>query len=452
MEMAGGNPGQSQMKLHAYQQRGVDHILSNPYCALFWDLGLGKTLTTLVGTTTLMGRGDLKRCLIVAPKRVALHTWPTEISKWFGDQYRVSLITGTPSKRMSAAKADADFYLINFENLAWLVGEFLKDWRWDGLVIDESSKCKSPSTKRFKAIKKILKHVDTTILLSGTPAPNSLLDLWSQVYLLDMGERLLPSMTRYKAKYFKSDYMGYSWTPKEGAREVIQNKISDLCMSLKAEDYLDMPDYIENCIPVYLSETEQATYKELEDEFFLELSGSEIVAANAAVLASKCLQYANGALYDTESDWHEVHAHKLDALEDIIEESAGAPILVAYNYQFDLERLRYRFPQAQVLDKQGTLIDKWNEGKVPVLLVHPASAGHGLNLQQGGNIIVWFGLTWSLENYLQLNGRLYRQGQTKPVFVHHIITEGTVDELVLERLRSKASVQDILMNALKGRV
>ena len=300
-----------------------------------------------------------------------------------------------------------------------------------------------------RSMKNVPRNVSNVILLSGTPAPNSLQDLWSQLFLLDRGQRLEKAFYIFRTKYFTPDFMGYNWDLKAGADQIIQDKVKDICMSLQTVDYLQLPDYCKNEIKITLEPKHLETYRALERDFLIQVEDETVTAVNSAVLSSKCLQLCNGAVYDENKEWHHIHDLKLDALEDIIEEAAGNPVLVAYNYQSDLERLKERFKKAVVLDKDPGVVDAWNRKEIDILLAHPASAGMGLNLQHGGNIIVWFGLTWSLENYLQFNARLYRQGQEKPVFVHHLVIDGTLESDLLRRLDTKESVQSVLMAALK---
>ena len=444
------------LTLHPYQERGLQHILDNPGAGCFWDMGLGKTLTTLTALTQMKAAMVFKKVLIVAPKRVAVHTWPSEIAKW-GFDLTYSVIAGTPGQRQRKAQADVDICLINYENLVWLIKLYGRNWPYDVVVFDESSKMKDPGTKRFRAFKRAMPYVERTILLTGTPSANSLLNLWSQVYLLDQGERLGKTYTAYKNRFFDSDFMGYTFTPKYNSEREIQGEINDVCLSMEALDHLDVPAVTHNTVEVFLSTTQLVRYGLLEVQMYLMLEENSVEAANAAVLTSKCLQYANGAVYvtdemgDSTGEWEVLHDLKLDALEEIIDGNPGQPLLVFYNFKSDLARILKRFPQGQTIDKDGAILDDWNASKIPLLVAHPASAGHGLNMQDGGHIAVWFGLTWSLENYMQANARLHRQGQTKPVVIHHIITRDTVDELVMQRLVEKKSSQDILMQALKRR-
>ena len=435
---------------HSYQQQAIEFLLNNQSAALWLDMGLGKTSTTLSAITQM----KYNRVLIVAPLRVAQHTWPDEIDKW--EEFRLlgyTVIKGAPAKRMKLIDIETDIHLINYEQLEWLVDTWQKTWPYDVVVFDEMSKMKSPSSKRFKAFKKIIKHnlVKRVIGLTGTPAPNSMMDLWSQTYLLDAGERLGTAFYNFRNRWFTSDYMGYNWEPKPHAEKEIYDRLSSLCLSMSAGDYLSMPERIDNVVFVHLPTKARKVYDDLEKDFITVLEDEAVVAPNAAAAANKCLQCCNGALYTEEKDVLDIHREKLDALEDIIEEAAGAPLLVAYNYQFDAARIQVKLKRhgCELLGKQPDTIERWNNGEIPVLLAHPASAGHGLNLQAGGNIIVWYGLSWSLENYQQFNARLHRQGQVKPVFVHHIVAQETIDEKVLRVLGEKETTQNGLLAAMK---
>ena len=435
--------------LHTYQNRAVSFIKDKPRCALFLDMGLGKTISTLTALQDLKGNDLLHgKTLVIAPLRVANTVWETEASKWTHINLTFSLCTGAASKREKALEDQADVYIINRENIPWLVKRYGTRWPFNNVIIDESSSFKSPRSQRFKSLKKILHKTERMVLLTGTPSPNGMLDLWSQIFLLDSGASLGRTMTRYKDRFFISDYHGFNFTLKGGAEFHIQKLISPLVLSMQASDYLKMPERIDNIIPVLLSKKAQRQYKELQTEFILEISKAEVVTAvNAAVLAGKLLQLANGAIYLDES-FQLIHDAKLDALAEIIE-ATDQPILVAYNFKSDLERLLDRFPTGQQLDKYGEVITRWNEGKVPLLFCHPQSAGHGLNLQNGGSTIVWFGLCWSLEYYQQFNARLHRQGQRETVIIHHLVATGTIDEIVMEALTSKNISQNQLLVGLK---
>ena len=441
-----------------YQRAAIDWILSRPNCGLFLEMGLGKTVITLTAVKELLEDFAVTKVLVVAPLRVAATVWAEETAKW--DHLaglRCSKVLGSRQEREAALRADADIYIINRENIPWLVTHqaTLKKWPFDMLVLDELSSFKSPKTERFKSLRRVLPATHRVVGLTGTPSPNGLIDLWSQIYLLDQGERLGRFVTNYRNKWFiagqRNGSIVYSWVPAKGAPEEIYSRISDICMSMKAEDYLRMPDRNDITYPVSLNFKAQRAYETMERDLVLPIAGEAITAQNAAVLTGKLLQLANGAIYTEERQYIPLHDAKLDALEDLIEAANGEPVLVYYSFQHDAERIMQRFPDARRLVTPQDVTD-WNAGKIPMLIAHPASAGHGLNLQAGGHIIVWFGLTWSLELYQQANARLYRQGQGKPVTIYHVITKGTVDEEVLKVLTGKAVRQDALINAVKARV
>lgn len=405
-------------------------------------------------------RFDAVKVLIIAPLRVAEDTWSRESQKWDHLKHlRISKILGERKQREKALKADADIYIINRENIPWLVSVTGNDWPFDTVVIDELSSFKSPSSQRFKALKRSRPLMKRVIGLTGTPAPNGLMDLWSQIYLLDQGERLGKTITGYRERYFtagaRSGYVVYDWKQKKESEDAVFDKISDICVSMKAEDWLELPEKIDRVIPVKLDEAAKAKYRKLERDLLLPMVDADIVANTAAVLSNKLLQMANGAVYDENKKIQEIHCAKLDALEDILEAANGYPVMVLYMYKHDLFRLQQRFPKIRTLRKgsDGAKdIANWNSGKIELLGVHPASAGHGLNMQDGGNIIVWYGLTWSLELYQQAIARLHRQGQLKNVIIHHLVAEGTIDEDVMRRIESKEVGQDALMEAVKARI
>lgn len=448
-------PQFSRDSLHSYQERAVSFIKDTPSCALWVDMGLGKTVTVLTAVSDLLASCEAQRILIIAPLRVALTTWPQEISLWEHTRHLTHcVIKGSPKKRMELLKNDtSDIHIINRELVPWLVENAQKrgkGWPYDVIVIDEASSFKSSKTKRFKALRKTLPAVERLVELTGTPASNGLLDVWPQVFLLDRGERLGRTFTGFRDKYFLGDYHGYNWTIRKGADEKIYNKLSDICLTLTAEDYIKLPKRIDTTISIDMPQSARNNYVELEKEFLLEVGDDTVEVLHAAALSNKLLQFANGAIYiDDEKNWTEVHDAKLDAMSEIVAETAGQPLLVAYNYKTDLARLLKRFPQAVALGKDPAQIESWNRGEIPMLLAHPASAGHGLNLQKGGNTIVWFGLNWSLELYQQFNARLHRQGQQKPVVIHHLVVENTVDETVVAALASKDVTQRALLHALK---
>ena len=366
-------------------------------------------------------------------------------------------VLGSQAQRIRALETDADIYCINRENIPWLVKYYGADWPFDGVVLDELSSFKSPSSKRFKAMRKVRPLIKHIVGLTGTPSPNGLIDLWAQIYLLDQGKRLGRTLTEYRNRYFnpgrRNGYVVYDWVPKDGAEDEIYRRISDICISMKACDYLKLPERVDVVRAVKLNDEAQAAYTEMEKEAVLELGPNEIVDADtAAVVSGKLLQIANGAVYDEDGKTHIIHESKLDTLEDVIESVNGRPVLVFYAYQHDLERIMQRFPQARKLEGSAE-IDAWNRGEIPILLAHPAGAGHGLNLQAGGNHIVWFGLTWSLELYQQANARIYRQGvKGERVTITHLVAEGTIDEDVMKVLDGKATRQDALLEAVKARV
>jgi len=444
---------------HVYQTYTTNRILELPATGLFLDMGMGKTVCTLTAIEELLfDRFDVSRVLVIAPLRVAEDTWSCEAEKWDHLKYlRIAKVLGSESNRIKALDSPADIWVINRENVEWLVTYYGKNWPFDMVVIDELSSFKSPKARRFRALRKVRPLIKRLVGLTGTPAPNGLIDLWPQMYLLDQGERLGKTVTGYRGRYFepgKRDpnlHIVYSWNPKPEAEEAIHRKLSDICVSVSAEDWLELPERINNTIEVKISPVAWEKYKQLERDLLLPFSGGDVVANTAAVLSNKLLQLANGAVYDENGGVKEIHEAKLTALEDVLEAANGKPVLVFYWYQHDLDRLRRYFPKARTLDSAKDIKD-WNDGQIPMMLVHPASAGHGLNLQAGGHIIVWFGLTWSLELYQQANARLDRQGQQHGVIVHHLVAKNTVDEDVMRALSGKAAGQNALLEAVKARI
>lgn len=441
---------------HDYQRRAIELVERQGRVGLLLDMGLGKTVITLTAVRDLLYDFEVSRVLVIAPKRVAEDTWTREHMKWDHlRELRISKVIGTPAQRIAALEEDADIYVIGRDSVVWLVQHFLKAKRWpyDMIVIDELSSFKNSQAKRFRALRKVAPHSKRIVGLTGTPSPNGLMDLWAEMYILDMGERLGKSLTAYRTQYFRpgasNGYVVYSWTPQRGAQEAIQEKLSDLCISMSAKDYLTLPERIDNEVPVKLSEVETKLYRKMEAEQLLEIEGKDVAAFNAAAVMNKLLQIANGAVYSEDGNVVRIHQAKLEKLEEIVEASDD-PVLVFYSFKHDLSAIREKFPEAEEL-KGPEDITKWNKGKIPILLAHPASVGYGLNLQAGGHTIVWYGLTWSLELYQQANARLYRQGQDKPVIIHHLIAEGTVDEQVMRALKHKDTSQKALMQALKER-
>lgn len=443
-----------------YQQYSINHIIDHKASGLFLDMGMGKTVSTLTAIDNLIFLGEVNKVLVIAPLRVAEDTWSTEVDKWDHLKHiRISKILGTKKQREEALNKNADIYVTNRENVDWLVNECFDSWIWDMVVIDELSSFKSSKAKRFRALKKVRLYFKRIVGLTGTPAPNSLIDLWPQIYLLDGGQRLGKTITGFKDRYFnpgrRNGYVVYNWELKEGAEEAIQNKISDICISMKADDYLDLPERIDNRVEINLSKKALDTYKQLEKELVIEIEEEDITAANAAVLTNKLLQMANGAIYSESKEVVNIHDEKIEKLEEIIDTSNGKTVLVFYNFKHDYNRISEMLTKKKI--NHQTLntsedIKKWNNGEIQVALLHPASAGHGLNLQYGGNIIVWFGLTWSLELYQQANARLHRQGQKETVIIHHLIAKGTVDEDVMNALANKEINQDMLLEAVKARL
>lgn len=442
-------------KPHNYQQFATDFILNQSICCLMLDMGLGKTVITLTALWQLaLDSFDVSRVLVIAPKRVAEDTWPKELAKW---EHLIgltsSLVLGSAAERKVALQKKAFLYIINRENVAWLVKNHY--WDFDMVVIDELSSFKSNKAERFKAMKKVRPMVTRIVGLTGTPAPNTLLDLWPQMYLMDMGQRLGRFIGGFRDRFFLPDKRNreiiYSYKPREGAEDAIYALISDICISMKAADYLDMPERIDNRIEVSMSPKERKLYDDFQKDMVLSIGDEELDAVNAAALSNKLLQMANGAVYGEDKRVIPIHDRKLDALEDLVEAANGKPLLVAYWYKHDLQRIKARFKNARCIDTAKD-IDDWNAGKIPLALIHPASAGHGLNLQDGGCTIVWFGLTWSLELYQQLNARLWRQGQKHTVVIHHIVTKGTHDEDVMRALKNKDTRQSALIEAVRARI
>lgn len=441
-------------KPYEYQEYATRFIQTHEVSAIFLDCGMGKSVITLTAIKRLLAKGKARRVLVVAPLRVAQTTWPDEIQKWEhlkGLTYAVAV--GSEEKRKAALAKKADITIINRENVEWLVAKSGQKWCYDTVVLDELSSFKSYQAKRFKYLLKVRPFVSRIVGLTGTPASNGLMDLWAEFRVLDLGERLGRYITRYREAYFKPDKRNaqvvFSYKPLPGAEERIYEKISDITISMKAKDYLHLPELVFNDVFVKLDEKAERAYAEFKADMVVELKGEEIDAVNAAVLSNKLLQMANGAIYAEDGKVIRIHDKKLDALEDMLESANGKPVLVAYWFKHDLQRIKERFPLAREI-KTAEDIRAWNNGEIAMGLIHPASAGHGLNLQRGGSTIIWFGLTWSLELYQQLNARLYRQGQKETVIIHHILTEGTMDERVLRAVGEKDKTQSALIDAVRA--
>ena len=441
-------------KPHNYQTYATNFILEHPEAAVFLDMGLGKSVITLTAIRELcLNRFEVGKVLVIAPLRVARDTWSTEIHKW--DHLKgltYSIVIGTVDERKSALKKKAHIYLINRENVSWLIEESGFPFDFDMVVIDELSSFKSYQAKRFRSLLKVRPTVKRIVGLTGTPSSNGLMDLWAEFRVLDLGKRLGRFITHYRNTYFQPDKRNgmviYSYKPLPGAEDAIYDQISDMTISMKAVDHLDMPECIFNEVKVTLSPDERLKYDTLRDDLILSIGDNDIDAANAASLSNKLSQMANGAVYGDDRIVHNIHDHKLDALEDLIEAANGKPVLVAYWFKHDLERIKARFKVREI--KTSKDITDWNDGKIPVAVIHPASAGHGLNLQAGGSTLIWFGLTWSLELYQQTNARLWRQGQkSATVVIHHILTEDTIDELILKALHKKEKSQNALIDAVR---
>lgn len=433
-------------QMHTYQVTSVDKIKSAHKCALFQQCGLGKTVSALTAIADI----NPQRVLIVAPLRVAKTVWHNEALKWEHLQHlTLSICVGTPAQRLNALNSNAQIHVINIDCLSWLVKDSAVKPKYDMIVFDEFSLLKSHSSQRFKAAKALCKNIERVVGLTGSPAANSIHDLWSQLFLLDSGKRLFKTVSAFRARWFDVGYNQYTFKPKPAAMTEITAKIDDICLSMKADDYLDMPAIVHNEILVEMSLPAQEIYKEIRKELIVEVDKETIAVANAAVLVGKCIQIANGFLYDENKNTLVLHQAKGDALESIISET-NAPILLFYTFKADLQTIKQRFPQVQTLqDNSEQKVNDWNDGKILLLACHPASAGHGLNLQQGGNVIVWYGLTHSLELFEQANARIHRQGQTKTVIIHYILAENTIDSAVLAALRNKEKVQDAVFNSLK---
>lgn len=441
----------SRDNLHHYQERGVSHIIDKYKVALFLDMGLGKTITSLTAIDELMyDRYLVGKTLIIAPLRVCNSVWEQEAQNWEHTKHlRFSNLSGGKANMISGLAKPADVFLINRENVKALVDYLGNKWDFDMVVIDESSSFKSHSSQRFKALKKIIHKIDYTVLLTGTPSPNGYMDLWSQFYLLDGGFRLGRTITIYRQKYFISDYMGYKYELRDGSVKRIQDKINDMVLSMSAKDYLELPDVVSVVLTNKLDGKLLKEYKKFEKEMLIELEGEgEVTAMSAATLTNKLLQFCSGNMYGENKQVHHVHNLKLDTLQEILEDNPNENLLVAYNYKHELDALLERFPEAVVLDKEGKAVKEWNEGKIKILLTHPASSSHGLNLQHGGATIVWYGFTWSLELYQQFNARLNRQGQTKKVRIIHIAV-GDIEEKLMVTLAKKDIVQSDLLSSLK---
>jgi SNF2 family DNA or RNA helicase len=447
-------------KPHNYQSYATQRIVDDPFAGLFLDMGLGKTVSTLTAIDILLYESfESQKVLVIAPLRVAQHTWPSEIAKWDHLKHlRISKVLGPAKKRIQALRADADIWVINRENIEWLVTETGKDWPFDTVIIDESSSFKSPQSKRFKALRRVRPFIKRMTLLTGTPSPNGLMDLWSQMFLLDGGERLGKTLGGYREKYFHAITKGTftEYKQKKEAEDRVYEAIGDIVVSMKAEDYLNMPEKIEQTVSVSLTDKARALYDKLERELLLPFEDADVTAATAAVLSNKLIQMASGAVYDAEKSVKHIHDSKLDAVEDLIEAANGRPVMIFYWYKHSRDRILERFPQARILRKgaEGNEdIAAWNNNETPIQLLHPKSAGHGLNMQYSDcRSAVWFDQIWALEEKQQATARLHRQGQKHRITITEIIAEGTIDGDVVDAVKKKEAGQDALMNAVKARI
>ena len=444
-----------EFKPHNYQRYAIDFITEHSEAAVLLDMGLGKTVITLTAIQELcLDSFEVGHVLVIAPLRVARDTWPAELRKW--DHLRgltCSVAVGTAQERRAALMQPTHIHIINRENVQWLIEESGLPWQYDMVVIDELSSFKSHRTRRFRALLKVRSKIKRIVGLTGTPSSNGLMDLWAEFRLLDMGKRLGRFITHYRDEFFTPDRRNgmqvFSYKPKPGAEAEIYRRIGDITISMKSTDYLKMPECVMNAVPVHLSEAERRIYRRLQKDLVVSLAGTEIDAQNAAALSGKLTQMADGAVYAEDGQVLNIHDRKLDALEDLIEGANGKPVLVAYWFKHDLARIQKRFDVREI--KSSRDIADWNAGRIPVAAIHPASAGHGINLQAGGSTLIWFGLTWSLELYQQTNARLWRQGQqSDTVVIHHIITTGTIDEQIMAALERKDRTQSALLDAVKA--
>lgn len=446
---------------HDYQKYCIHKIINEQAIALFLRMGLGKTVVTMTAINDLrFNRFAICKCLVIAPKKVAEDTWIREQQKWDHlRMLRVVSVLGSAAKRIKAINSPGDIYVINRENVQWLVDYYRNDWPFDMVVIDESSSFKNARSKRFKKLNLVRTHISRIVELTGTPSSQGLTDLWAQIYLLDQGKRLGKTMGQYLNAYFtpasRNRTTIFSYEPLPGAEELIYDRIRDICVSMSTEDYVKLPDVVSNIRYIKLDDRAQKQYKEMERTHVLEFQDAVLDAGSAAALTGKLLQLANGAVYDGEHQFHEIHNNKIEAFMELVEANEGNHMLVFYSFKHDLVRIKNALAKTKL--KVGELktaedITRWNCGEMDILLAHPASAAYGLNLQDGGNTVVWFGLTWSLELYEQANARLHRQGQKNTVFIHHLVVAGSVDEDVMAALESKGECQNKLLTALKARI
>lgn len=440
--------------MRAFQRAVKDFIAETKRCALFVDMGLGKTVSVLTFLRDAMDDFEIGRVLVIGPPRVIRYTWPEEIATWEHTRnFTYTVIDGTPKRRMQRLTQATEIHLISHDLIPWLDDLIGDIHEYDVVIVDESSRFKNQSTKRWQALRRIVRRARYVVLLTGTPAPNGLHDLWSQIFLLDFGERLGKTITSFRERWFEQNWGQSEYRAKEFSDEKIRNRIEDICFTLRDADYADLPPRIDNFIKIELPDDLRAQYKKFEKEYILELEdGERIKAISAAALTNKLLQLSNGVVYDKDRNEKFFHKLKVEALTEVVEEANGQPVFVAYNFKTDVKAIKEAFPHAVVLGNNPQTIKDWNEGRIQMLIAHPKSAGHGLNLQHGGAIAVWYGLTWSLEDYQQFNKRLHRPGQTRTTVIHHLICKGTIDEYVLKALQGKDDVQNELLNALRRHI
>ena len=442
---------------YPYQEYAINWIIDHPQCAVLLEMGLGKTVITLTAVKRLLDAGEVRRVLIIAPLRVARDTWPDEIRKWEHlNGLTFSVAVGTPKERIHAVQAGTQIVTIGRDSLDWLVNKSNLRFDFDMIVIDELSSFKAYNSQRSKAVYRVHPRMKRMVGLTGTPSSNGLMDLFAEFKCLDGGIRLGRYITRFRETYFRPGWgngtIVYNYIPLPDAEQRIYDRISDITVSMRALDHLKMPELLNISAIAYMSAEERQVYREMQKNLILNLNGREIDAKSAVGLSGKLAQMANGAVYDSDGGCIETHSRKLDVLEDLIEAANGKPVLVAYWYRHDLERIKKRFPEAREIESSAD-IHAWNAGEIPIAVIHPASAGHGLNLQHGGHVLIWYSLTWSLELYQQCNARLWRQGQTSDtVTIYHIITKGTIDERVMEALAAKDATQTALINAVKAQL
>lgn len=441
-------------KLRRFQLAAGEFIREMRKCALFIDMGLGKTVSVLTMLRDMTDDMEIGRVLIVGPPRVIRQTWPEEIKTWEHTRdFTYTVIDGSPKRRMQRLTQSTEIHLISHDLIPWLDELVGSIHDYDVVIIDESSRFKNYGTKRWKAMRRLVHRARYVVLLTGTPAPNGLHDLWSQIYLLDQGERLGHNITAFRERWFEQNWGNQQYRAKDFAESKIRERIEDICFTLRESDYSELPPRVDNFIKIDLPTDLRKQYKKFEKDYILELEdGERIKAISAAALTNKLLQLSNGVVYDKDRNEKFFHKLKIEALQGIIEEANGQPVFIAYNFKTDVKAIREAFPQAVVLGNNPQTIDDWNAGRIPILIAHPKSAGHGLNLQRGGSIAVWYGLTWSLEDYQQFNKRLHRKGQTRTTVIHHLICQGTIDEDVLKSLQGKDDTQSNLLDSLRRRI